>query len=85
MNPSDIESILDNFHWKRPEGTVYRFNYYNIPAVVKVPNPESKKKSLLVLETKMHQSCICVLNNDIVNYSYIVRYSMNVQILAKGV
>lgn len=63
MKQSDIETVLanigpNNFLGKGADGTVYRFDYYNIPAVVKVPNDESKKKNL---------------HNEIVNYSYICK------------
>lgn len=63
MKQSDVESVLanigpNNFLGKGGAGTVYRFDYYDIPAVVKVHNVESKKRSL---------------NNEIVNYSYICK------------
>lgn len=63
MNQADIAVILknigpNNFLGKGAAGTVYRFDYYNIPAVIKVPNDETKKLSL---------------RNEIVNYSYICK------------
>lgn len=51
MKQEDVTSILteigpDTFLGRGAAGSVYRVNYYGIPAVVKIPHDEGKKASL---------------------------------------
>jgi hypothetical protein len=63
MKDSDVKSILSsigksNFLGKGSAGLVYRFDYYGIPAVAKIPVREDMKASI---------------KKEIVNYGYICK------------
>ena len=63
MKESDVTAILEevgpaNFLGQGAAGIVYRFQYYQIPAVVKIPVRADKKESL---------------KREIVNYSYLCK------------
>jgi serine/threonine protein kinase len=83
MKPTDVNDILDDIKIETPlgkgaAGTVYRLNYYTIPAVVKVPNSPDKEASLKA-EIIIYQY-LCKIFNQCVCQTHIVQllgYDMN--------